>query len=312
MNERFFSVCCMTFVAIALAGCGTTRWTDTSRTGTEQLLLSDAVDRAVSEVNFRGLAGKTVYFDQQFLKDDNHYLISSFRQQLLACGCVLKEKREDAEFVVEARAGAVGTDRHDLLYGVPATNLPTLAPIPGMPTAIPEIPLAKRTAQRGVAKIAVFAYHRESGKAIWQSGVNQVASDAKNTWVFGVGPFQSGSIFRGTAFAGRKLSNPLARGDGGARDAHPVWTTKEAFFEDPTRPQLAQKNEPVVGPPPLAPATTPATTSPTTTVPTTAAPISLPPATAPPPVSNPPTAHPPTDRAASGPLLPGGERPVRR
>jgi hypothetical protein len=299
MFGRFVHTTVLSLATLAFAGCGTTRWTDTSRTGTEQLLLSDAVDRAVSEVNFRVLAGKNVYFDQQFLKltnpvynfDDNHYLISSLRQQLLACGCVLKEKKEDAEFVVEARAGAIGTDRHDLLYGVPATNLPTLAPIPGVPTAIPEIPLAKRTAQRGVAKIAVYAYHRESGRAVWQSGVNQVASDAKNTWVFGVGPFQSGSIFRGTAFAGRELSNPLARGEGDGREARPVWTTKEAFFEDPARAQMAQR-DPVVAPPPLAP-----------TAPQAAPPATAPVAKEPAALPSPPAAEPP--RAAAGPLLPG-------
>jgi hypothetical protein len=296
-------------LALTLAGCGTTRWTDTSRTGTEQLLLSDAVDRAVSEVNFRVLAGKTVYFDQQFLKltnpvynfDDNHYLISSLRQQLLACGCTLKEKKEDAEFVVEARAGAIGTDRHDLLYGLPATNLPSLAPIPGMPSAIPEIPLAKRTAQRGVAKIAVYAYHRDSGRAVWQSGVNQVASDAKNTWVFGIGPFQSGSIFRGTAFAGRELSNPLARSDGDGRDSRPVWTTKEAFFEDPTRAQMAQRDL-VVAPPPLAP---------TTPQPAAAPPAKESPAKVPPekePAVSPPPQSEPAAPARGGPILPGADR----
>jgi hypothetical protein len=114
--------------------------------------------------------------------------------------------------------------------------------VQGVPAAIPEIPLAKRTSQRGVAKIAVFAYRRDTGVAVWQSGVNQVASDAKNTWVFGIGPFQSGSIFRGTAFAGREISNPLSR-DGAARDERPVWTTKQAFFEDPQAPQIAQRTQ---------------------------------------------------------------------
>ena len=36
------------------AGCGTTKWSDTSRTATEQLLISDAMDRAVSRIGFRG------------------------------------------------------------------------------------------------------------------------------------------------------------------------------------------------------------------------------------------------------------------
>lgn len=225
----------------ALTGCGTTRSTDTSRTATEQLLISDAVDRAVSDINFRVLAGRRVFFDPQYLKvanaDDNQYLTSTLRQHLLSCGCVLAEKREDAEYIVEARSGAVGTDRHDLLYGLPATNLGSFAPVPGVPAAIPEIPLAKRTSQRGVAKLAVFAYERESGEPVWQSGVSQYTSNSRNVWVLGVGPFQSGTIYRGTNFAGREIPNPLAEGHAPSND--PVWVTKEARFQDDVVERLA-------------------------------------------------------------------------
>ncbi|RIK71980.1 MAG: hypothetical protein DCC68_26890, partial [Planctomycetota bacterium] len=204
-------------------------------------LISDAVDRAVSDINFRVLAGRRVFFDPQYLKvanaDDNQYLTSTLRQHLLSCGCVLAEKREDAEYIVEARSGAVGTDRHDLLYGLPATNLGSFAPVPGVPAAIPEIPLAKRTSQRGVAKLAVFAYERESGEPVWQSGVSQYTSNSRNVWVLGVGPFQSGTIYRGTNFAGREIPNPLAEGHAPSND--PVWVTKEARFQDDVVERLA-------------------------------------------------------------------------
>src|SRR5215471_20738167 len=69
-------------------GCGTTRMTDTQRTATEQLLISNAVDQTVSQLDFRILAGKSVYLDPQYLDNvaDRGYLVSSLRQQLLACG----------------------------------------------------------------------------------------------------------------------------------------------------------------------------------------------------------------------------------
>ena len=37
---------------LGFVGCGTTRSSDTLRTATEQLLISDAVDRAIQSVNF--------------------------------------------------------------------------------------------------------------------------------------------------------------------------------------------------------------------------------------------------------------------
>lgn len=189
-----------------VAGCGTTRLTDTQRTATEQLLVSNAIDQAVADLNFQCLAGKTVFFDPQYLDGtvDRGYLVSSLRQQLLGCGCNLQEDRNKASYVVEVRSGGVGTDRHALLVGIPQMNVPTF--LPGQPSQIPEIPFAKKTDQEGVAKIAVYAYNRMTGQPVWQSGVVKATSTSKDTWVLGAGPFQRGSIRTGTEFAGEQIS----------------------------------------------------------------------------------------------------------
>jgi hypothetical protein len=185
-------VCLAAALAVGLAGCGTTRVTDTSRTATEQLLISQAVDQAVSQIDFRVLEGKKVFFDPQFIDKsvDGGYVVSSLRQQLLAHGAFLQEDRAKAAVVVEARAGGIGTDRQDVLIGVPQMTLPAI--YPGVPSLIPEIPVAKKTNQRGVAKIAVFAYNRTTGRPVWQSGTVQTDASARDTWVLGAGPFRRG------------------------------------------------------------------------------------------------------------------------
>ncbi len=200
-------------VLVVLIGCGTTKRTDTARTATEQLLLSDAIDRSVSRIDFGLLSGRDVFLDTTYLGSavDKDYIVSTLRQHMLSCGCTLRDKKDDAQFVVEVRAGVVGTDRHDLLFGTPATtvSLGALSPLPGTPTMFPEIALAKRTDQMGVAKIGVFAYERATGTPVWQSGSDIVASKARDLWVFGTGPFQRGNIYGGTKFAGDDLSVPL-------------------------------------------------------------------------------------------------------
>jgi hypothetical protein len=201
----------MILVAIcAIEGCGTTRMSDTLRTGTEQLLLSAAIDRSVNAMEFDVLEGKDVYFDPQYLKgvSDEGYIVSSIRQRLLAEGVFLKATREDATYVVEARAGAIGTNRQDVLIGVPQTSLPTGGLAPGVPSVIPEIPFAKKTHQKGVAKIAVFAYNQITGQAVWQSGATPITADARDTWVLGTGPFQRGSIYNGHSFMGQRVKWP--------------------------------------------------------------------------------------------------------
>jgi hypothetical protein len=227
--------------AACCAGCGTTRRSDTARTATEQMLLSDAVDRAVSRIDFGLMAGKEVFLDNSYLGStvDKEYITSTLRQHMLACGCILKDKKEDAKFVVEARAGAIGTDRHDLLFGVPATSVSfgALVPIPGMPTQLPEIALAKRTDQMGVAKIAVFAYERDTGIPVWQSGTDAIASQSRDLWVFGAGPFQRGNIYDGPMFAGEELHVPLV---GNKNKKPPVRVARERTFNSPA---LAKKDD---------------------------------------------------------------------
>jgi hypothetical protein len=236
----------------AIVGCGTTKRSDTARTATEQMLLSDAVDRSISRIDFGLLAGKEVYLDSTYLASavDKDYIISTLRQHMLACGCILRDKKEDAQLVVEARAGAVGTDRHDLLFGTPATSvsLGALSPIPGLPNQFPEIALAKRTDQMGVAKIAVFAYERATGVPVWQSGTDAVASRARDLWVFGTGPFQRGNIYDGPKFAGEELNVPLIGRKKGDKKP-PVRVARERVFnpevlsnlDEPTADAVASK-----------------------------------------------------------------------
>jgi hypothetical protein len=193
-------------VAMAIAGCGTTRMTDSSRAASEMLLVSQAIDEAVERMDFSPLAGKTVYVDFEFIDKtlvDRGYLISSVRQQLLAYGALLRDEEKNAVYVVELRAGGLGTDRHTLLLGSPQLSLPAV--IPGQPTQIPELALVKKTEQKGVAKIGVFAYNRMTGRALWQSGLQEGSSTLKDRWVFGAGPFSHGTILKETQLAGEPL-----------------------------------------------------------------------------------------------------------
>lgn len=208
LGVKVWSLGTSLLLVTVFGGCGTTKWTETKRTATEQLLISDAMDQAVSRLDFHLLAGKSVYLDDTYLKDvvDSTYLVSSLRQQLLAHGAILKPKREEADYIVEVRSGAVGTDMHSMLIGVPQLNLPATIATAGLPSSFPEIPLVKRTKQTAVTKILLFAYNRETGRPLWQSGRVLARSDAQDVWFFGAGPFQRGSIYEGTRLAGDELS----------------------------------------------------------------------------------------------------------
>lgn len=197
------SVALLPLLAVLLTGCGTTRMSDSKRTATEQLLVSEAIERAVMRIDGRPLAGQRVFLDTAFLDDvaDGKYLTSALRHQLLAAGCMLAPDRDSAAVIVEARAGTIGTDRSSVILGIPATSMT----LNGHDTSTPELALAKRSEQRGVAKLSVYAYERETGRPVWQSGMEHVASHSRDRWYFGAGPFQDGEIHDQPAFAGRSL-----------------------------------------------------------------------------------------------------------
>jgi hypothetical protein len=289
-------------------GCGTTKWSDSPRTATEQLLVSDSVDRAVSEIDFSPLAGRDVYLDTRYIVTalDQNYVISTLRQHMLATGCIIHDKAEDADYVVEVRSGALGTNRQDVLLGVPATNLPTGGMLPVGSAAIPEIALMKRTNQQAVCKLAVFAYDRVSGQPVWQSGNRKIASRAKDSWFLGAGPFQKGTIYDGTAFAGEKLNSPFSRKK--KSPAPPVSVAEERSFQRAS-PRYAKGSSRIASLPPTgeqpAPAPAPNAQPPNAQPPNVPAAGAAPPPanaeknattkaayTPPPPPSSPPPAQP--------------------
>lgn len=221
-------------------GCGSTK----SRIATEQLLVSDAVDRAVASIDFRSLAGENVYFDTRYLVNvkgvgfvNSEYIVSSLRQQMVAADLRLKDKPEEADFVVEARVGTLGSDGNEIIYGIPANKglseaSSVLPNAPALP-AIPEISVARKESQLGAVKVAAFAYDRKTGGPIWQSGVARAKTTSQDVWLFGAGPFQRGSIHSGTNFAGGELHLPGRSKPPELLQGPPVAIDQEFYFPRP-------------------------------------------------------------------------------
>lgn len=210
MRQRLpISLAAAALAAVGLAGCGTTNSSDTKRTAIEQLLVSDAIERAVMKIDLAPLAGRKVFLDTTVLAnvEDKDYLTSAVRQHVLGSGCILAAKRDDAEIIVESRAGALGTDRNSIMLGMPATSVE----FAGNGTSIPELAIIKRGDQRAVAKISLFAYYRTTGTPVWQSNAEHVASHHRDRWFLGTGPFQDGRIHDRMEFAGEQLASPWSK-----------------------------------------------------------------------------------------------------
>lgn len=191
---------------LALAvGCGTTRTTDTSRTATEELLISDAVDRTLEKMDFKQLSGFAVYLDTSRLSSvtDRDYLVGSVRKKLVADGAALEDDRSKADIIVELVVGALGTNRYEWFVGVPQVTLPPGA-LPSIPF-LPELPVVKEIKQQGVAKIEAFAYDAQTGLFIAHSGSQRSGTNNNSIYFLGLGPFENGTVTDRIKLAGSPL-----------------------------------------------------------------------------------------------------------
>jgi len=232
-------------VCLLGVGCGINK----SRLATEQLVVSDAVDRAVAEIDFGPLSGRKVYFDTKYVENvklspagNVEYVISSLRQQMVAYDCRLQEKPEQAEFIVEARMGVMANDGHEVTYGIPGSAAMTTASVfltaPVAAPAMPELSLGRRNHQQGTAKIGLFAYDRRTREPVWQSGLAKGASRARDLWLFGLGPFETRGPLRQTASSKRKGKQDEIGVSNHAYDPHAAYAGSVVFE------RALQHNEP--------------------------------------------------------------------
>lgn len=150
-------------LGLVLAGCSTERQTTTSRTATEQLLISAAADRAAAALAGQVPTGRKAFVDAtNFEAVDGKYAIGSIRAAILARGTPLVADRKDADIVVEIRSGALGIDNADTLVGSPELNVP----IP-LTTAlsIPKVAFFEKERQLGIAKFAAAILDAKTGES---------------------------------------------------------------------------------------------------------------------------------------------------
>lgn len=177
----------LALVVTLMIGCTTARQSNTARTAREQLLISNAVDQALAKIDFAAFQGSKVFLDDKYLEcSDKGYVVGSIRHRLMINGATIAAKMEEADVAMELRSGGVGTDNADSYVGIPSIVLP------GMLT-LPEVKLITRGQQTALAKIGLVAYDTKTQQLLGAGGVSSSQADDTNLYVFGIGPFQSGT-----------------------------------------------------------------------------------------------------------------------
>jgi len=174
----------------AIVGCSTVKESYTARTGIEQLLISSATDKALDKIDFRPVAQAKVFVETKYLDcTDKNYIIVALHQHLLKQGCMLVDKAEDSQVIVEIASGSVGTDGSSVYLGSPDIPLP-----PPSPIMLPKVPLFSRSRSIGTAKLVVVAYDTNTKLAVINSGYSMARADHRTLNVMGGGNYNSGSV----------------------------------------------------------------------------------------------------------------------
>ena len=142
------------------SGCtGQIRNTTTARGSTETLLLSTSAERAIRGLDATGWRGKSAWLDLALLDCvDKNYAVSTLRVRLARAGVTLVEARDQADLVIEPRAGTLATWEGNYGFGIP--------PLPisygGSAILTPDLKIGFDV-QQGWTKLNLFAYDRATG-----------------------------------------------------------------------------------------------------------------------------------------------------
>lgn len=153
-----------------LGGCVsvTNRSTNSARTGTEQLLMTGATDRAIDSIDFTPLAGQTVFLTPPTAATDADWINFSLRRAMSRQGVLLADKKDDAQTIVEAAIGAYGTDEAERRISLPSGFSMGMGMIP-LPMSSNDSGFYRRQRQNSVTKLALFAYDASSRLLVWDS-----------------------------------------------------------------------------------------------------------------------------------------------
>ena len=179
---------CAAALVMLLSGCADPRITNTGRNAIEQMLLTTAVDRTVSKLDFRMLSGEKVRIDYSNLatQTEKNYIQGVFEAHLSAAGAIIALKPEEAKYVLRPVCATLATEDNKIMFGTP--SLPIPVPDVSLSLVIPELPFFKRINRLGVCKLSVEILEAKTNRQARIVGP-AVSSSINTDWVVLFFPF---------------------------------------------------------------------------------------------------------------------------
>jgi hypothetical protein len=158
------------FLLSGVIGCGTTARITPPRSAWEQILSTEAIDRALAQIEWPDLRGKSVMVslgapnEGSTSPSDRDYMKRSIQVAVASQGGLVVTELDQAELVLTALVGAMGLDTSGRFLGVRGTSGGFI------PITIPELALYKRVRLTGFAKTEIALVDHKTGGVIHRSG----------------------------------------------------------------------------------------------------------------------------------------------
>ena len=155
-------------LALGVGGACTTERivTNSVRTAMQQLVVSEATDRALAKLRWPSFPGRRVFVDARAPTgpEEQLYLRSAAERELVLRGATVAPKRGHADLVAVVIAGALGTEQSTKFLGIPQMQS-VLLPIP-----VPEVGLFKSKRQEGFARVETMFFEPHEKRALYHDG----------------------------------------------------------------------------------------------------------------------------------------------
>ena len=185
-------------VAVFFAGCTDPSITNTGRNAVQEMLLANAVERGLDQMDFRPLADKKVVLDYVYLAPQTYkeYFQACAETCLYTSGATIVNKAEEADYIVRLYVGTLATENTSWNIGTP--ELPVPIPDTSLNIAIPQLSLIKRITRNGVARFSALVLDAKTRKPFLVYREINAMSQYNNWIVFFFIPFHSCDMTTGT------------------------------------------------------------------------------------------------------------------
>ena len=169
MKKIRFSTCISALAAalsLFLTSCVDPWMTNTSRNAIEQYMVATVIERISDTANFEKYKGKKIFMDYSLAAPqvDKPYLQGRLEMALSRLGCVMVDKQDKADIMIQVLVGVLGTDHNRIFIGTPA--LPVPVPETTISVIIPEIPIFKRVHRVAYGRVAFNIFDAKTRKPL--------------------------------------------------------------------------------------------------------------------------------------------------